>query len=145
MSLPASSTGWLAAYRSDVQIENKQPGTYLPVDGWDSGGEALVVDAHRGYRRPASHLPHFRGLRQAERGTAGVVPGQGWQVAYLDGATPDVIVAWTVDANGWAVPVIAHGDGWAEPYEATENDFLVPPDCTPDSSPYRPTPEGADK
>jgi hypothetical protein len=131
-----SPTGWLAVYRTDEEIRLKRPGRCLPVDGWDADGDALVVDAARGRRRPASDLQHFRGLQKAEAAIAGVVPGQGWHVAYRDGAAADPVVAWNVDTNGWAVPILANSDGYAEPYDP-ENDFLVPPGADADASPYR--------
>ncbi|MFD8640821.1 hypothetical protein ACFV14_10985 [Streptomyces zaomyceticus] len=140
MSLPTSPTGWLAAYRTAEETENKKPGRYLPVDGWSHDGDALVVDRRAGQRVPAATLPHFRGLQEAESSVAGVVPGQGWSVAYPDGAAPDPVVAWVVDRHGYALPLIANADGHAEPYDPSElGSFLAP--GHPDASPYRPATE----
>ncbi|HZX38099.1 MAG TPA: hypothetical protein VFF37_07175 [Streptomyces sp.] len=139
MNLPTSPTGWLALYRTTDQIEKKEAGTLKPVDGWSNDGDALVVHARTGQRVSASALPHFRGLREAEATVAGVLPGQGWAVAYVDGIAPDPVVAWTVDVHGWSVPLLANSEGYASPYEATSGDFLVPPGCAPESSPYRPS------
>jgi hypothetical protein len=141
VTLPTSPTGWLAVYGSDNQTEQNRPGSWpvklLPVDGWNADGEALVVDEALGCRRPATHMKNFRRLQKAEPSPAAVLPGQGWHVAYRNGATPDPVVGWNVDSNGWAVPIIANSDGYAEPYDLTDEDFLVPPGVATDASPYR--------
>ncbi|MFG3492977.1 hypothetical protein [Streptomyces sp. NPDC047972] len=140
MTLPTSPTGWLACYRTDEEIEKKRFGHRLPVDGWSPDGEALVVDARRGTRVPAANLPSFRGLLRAESSTVGVVPGQGWSVAYPNGGSPDPVIAWAIDRHGYAKPLIANSDGYAEPWEQeSHGGFLAPGD--PEDSPYRPTAE----
>ncbi|MDT9689416.1 hypothetical protein Q5762_13930 [Streptomyces sp. P9(2023)] len=140
MTLPTSPTGWLATYRTPEEVQQKRPGRCLPVDGWAPDGDALVVDRRLGTRTPASNLPHFRGLQEAESSTVGVVPGQGWSVAYADGAALDPVVAWVIDRSGYALPLIANAEGYATPYEPENvGGFLAP--GHPDASPYRPCPE----
>ncbi|TXS08093.1 hypothetical protein EAO70_35485 [Streptomyces sp. adm13(2018)] len=140
MTLPTSPTGWLAYYRTNEEVERKRHGRHLPVDGWSPEGDALVVDRRRGARVPAASLPHFRGLQVTESDTVNTVPGQGWSIAYLNGATPDPVIAWAVDRHGYAKPLIANSDGYAEPWEQESHGGFLSPG-NPDNSPYRPAPE----
>jgi hypothetical protein len=136
MSLPTSPTGWLALYRSPEQAERKDPGKYRPIDGWSPDGTALAVDEAAGRRVPASSLPHFRCLQESESEPAGVVPGQGWAVGYSVAGAPEAVIAWAVDRHGYAVPICATSEGYAEPFEQSEGTFLIPPGFTDETSPY---------
>ncbi|MDF6043223.1 hypothetical protein LRD69_13910 [Streptomyces sp. JH14] len=125
MPVTPTPTGWIACYRSDEQKRLKQPGHTVPVDGWSTDGDALVVDKRLGCRVPASSLPDFRGLEQAPAIVA-VLPGQGWRLV-VDGETSHLVLGWAIDTAGYGSPIFTDPDGVAQVDDGPLGGQLVPP------------------
>ncbi|MGW6557931.1 hypothetical protein [Streptomyces hydrogenans] len=85
----------------------------------------------------AASLPSFRTLMESDAGVVGIVPGQGWSVAHLDGGALEPILAWAVDRSGYGAPLTVTSEGYAEPHAVSDRSFFVPPGVAPEDSPYR--------
>ncbi|MEW2518153.1 hypothetical protein [Actinacidiphila alni] len=132
-----SPTGWYALYRSATDTGHRATGPARPVDGWGTDGAALVVDERTGRRQPADSIPNFARLQQTPS-IVTVLPGQGWRIAYANGAPADPVIGWAVDSHGYGTPMITDCEGMASvDEELPEGGFLVPPGVRPEDSPYR--------
>lgn len=125
MTFHSTATGWIACYRSAEEKELKRPGHTLPVDGWTTDGDALVVDKRRGCRVPASTLPNFTGLEQAPAIVA-VLPGQGWRLV-VDDETSHPVLGWAIDSAGFGLPIFTDPEGLAQVEDGGLGGQIVPP------------------
>jgi hypothetical protein len=118
-----SPTGYRATYRQ----ENGRAVDRM-VQSWGPSGEPQVV--HNKRLRDAGSIEGFLGIQKCSQ-QAGVVPGQGWVqewcLAQEKDAPPAVwpipIIAWIVDTDGEAQPVIPQ-ELWPEKdYKGQEIDW----------------------
>lgn len=90
-----------------------------PVAAWDDDGAPLVVS--RGRLRPAYELGEVERVVQDFSPVVGAVPGGGWLIDCVDsdGNTwTSPILAWTIHADGSAIPITSDSDGLTS--DATE-------------------------
>ncbi|WP_369041915.1 hypothetical protein [Streptomyces sp. Midd1] len=84
----------------------------LPVIAWDDDGAPLVAGKQK--LRKAYELGVVARIRQDNSAVVAAVPGGGWIIDCTDSdgnswSTP--ILAWTVHADGTAVPLTSDSDG----------------------------------
>lgn len=124
----AAAPGHIALFNQNGHYSHSKP-----VLAWDDQGTALILDEKRGMLRPARDYSNFdRVTEDDENTTVTAVPGDGWQFEYTDdnGETFRApVVAWSIDATGWAIPLAAdHDDGYGSPEAAGNFHRLVGPD-----------------
>lgn len=132
--IPANR-GWVAVFEND-----DRPNHTKPVVAWDDNGAALILDEKLGALRPARDFTNFlRVVEDDDTPTVAAVPGGGWMIEYTDDSEPGgtfraPVVAWAVDAKGWATPLGAdQGGGYAEPVGGANFHRLIAPDEAADT------------
>ena len=96
-----------------VHYENNPRGPITkPVIAWDDEGRPLVAGKYG--LVPAHELGSVKHIRQDDAPVVAAVPGGGWLIDCKDDdgntwTTP--ILAWTIRADGNAVPLTADSDG----------------------------------
>lgn len=132
-----SPTGLMALYWSREDFEAGKAGRRRPVVGWDETGRPLTID-NKGQRVAAESLPDFHSVSQAASPIVGVLPGDGWRVAWK--GAPDErsepVIGWAVDATGRTMPIAnLIGAGVLIPFdlEAGDDVRLIPPSAEGDA------------
>lgn len=124
----------IAANPGHIALFNHSDGTHShskPV-AWDANGTALVLDEKHGALRAARDYTNFVRVTEDDTPpTVAAVPGGDWQFEYTDGEGGTFrapVVAWAIDAKGWAHPIGADQEGgYGMPEESSNFRRLVHP------------------